>query len=82
MPATDTIDPGPQWPQGGFAFSRQVTEQNWTVDQHTGYVSGQPVNGWERGQLMRQTSPQFRPPMLGHYAYDPTDPSSWSQGAA
>lgn len=81
MPATNTIDAGPQWPQGGFAFTRQIDERNWTVNQNTGYVSGQPVNGWERGQLMRSSNPQIRPPFLGLYAYDPTNPASWRQGA-
>lgn len=69
----------PQWPAGGFSFNR-MDDRNWDVQQFTGYpVSTVGEGRWVRGQIVRRFSPQFRPPMLGYFAYDPTDPATWHQ---
>jgi hypothetical protein len=63
-----------------LSFSRPVTQHQYNVDQFTGRpVSPVGTNQWVRGQIVRKYSPQFRPPTLGFYPYDPTDPTTWHQ---
>lgn len=69
----------PQWPRGGFSFARPVDDRNFDVNEFGQPVHSEPVGNWQRGNIVRRYTPSFRPPMLGYYAYDPTDPSSWHQ---
>jgi len=60
--------------------TKPMDERNWDVQQYTGYaVSTVQGGNWARGQIVRQFTPAFRPPTLGYYPYDPTNPSSWHQ---
>jgi hypothetical protein len=63
-------------------ISRPVGDRNYDVQYPTGYsVSTVPTGSWARGQIIRQFQPTIHPPMLGYYAYDPTDPTSWAGNA-
>lgn len=71
----------PQWPMGGFT-GRKFTEDNYTVNVYTGMAqSTVPGGGWARGQVIRKFQPPMHPPMLGYFAYDPTDPTTWNDAA-
>jgi hypothetical protein len=71
----------PQWPQGGFTMTK-FPERNFNVNAFTGQrVSSVGTGQWARGDIVRAYSPSIHPPMLGYYAYDPTDPTSWSGNA-
>ena len=73
----DRVNTSPAWPAGGFV-TRPMADRNYTVQQYTGYsVSTVPRGAWVRGQIIRQYQPEIHPPMLGYFAYDPTDPSTW-----
>lgn len=71
----------PNWPAGGYMVSRPVDDRNWDVNPYSPWNSYSTVIGgnWARGSVIRKFQPTIRPPMLGYYAYDPTDPNSWHQ---
>jgi hypothetical protein len=69
----------PKWPMGGAMITRPIDERNYDVQWPTGYaVSTVPSGSWSRGQIVRQFQPNIHPPMLGYFAYDPTDPTTWN----
>lgn len=68
----------PQWPDGGFVFTRQV-DRYYDVNAFGQPVSSVPTGNWQRGQIVRLYQPPFHPSPLGLFAYDPTDPSTWHQ---
>lgn len=74
------IEPG--WPAPGeYMVTRPLDERNYDVQWPTGYsVSSVPSGSWVRGDIIRQQAINFRPPMLGYFAYNPTDPTTWHQG--
>jgi hypothetical protein len=70
----------PTWPGGGYMVTAPMDERYWTIQQFTGYpVSNLTPGNWSRGAIIKSISPNLRPPVLGYYPYDPTDPSSWHQ---
>ena len=66
----------PQWPMGGFAFTK-LDDRNFEVNRFGQPVSTVPVGNWQRGAIVRRYQPAFRPPMHGLEAYDVTDPTTW-----
>lgn len=68
----------PQWPEGGFAFSRRLDYQ-YDVNVWGYPVASNPVANWTSGSIIRKYQPLLHPSPLGLFAYDPTDPMTWHQ---
>jgi hypothetical protein len=76
----DRFSVEPTWPGGGYLVTNPMDDRNWDVQQFTGYpVSNVQSGQWMRGSIIRMFTPNVHPPILGYFAYDPTDPGTWHQ---